>query len=619
MKIALLLAPGIGYGQTKILKEYPSILILKSYLERKGYTATTIDLNLELIKKIEEKKEIKQTIKLVEKEIKKIEEKEKITTEELQKYLKAISSIKIIEQSKEPEKEKKAINTCNELIYTPTEIKERKTTTIQKEILIKLFEINKLQEYDLVGISIPFSTNLAQSIELSKLIKKRNPKTKIVIGGKMVSDYINELEEAINKKIIDQYCIGDGEEALIETIKNIEKNKPIAKKIIGKEISITNQITVHKGKETAIYLSKGCFWNKCTFCSRYGMIPDYKIKNINQILKEIEEAIHQGVQEIELITDALPNNYAKKISEFLIKKQYKINWYAHYFRVSPTYDVNTLTKMKESGYLFSKVLIGADGFTNKVLEMENKGYTVKEIKQTLENLRIAKVQVRQINNIFDFPGATLKEELEGLKLMEEYPEVCNKYGNLELAYNSNNLIAKNPEKFGVKIIKVKETNAFGYKYQIIQENGLTKEEKEKLKLRIREISNRQKIINEYKLNPHFSQIKIYNPEKYKLKVKIKPVELEIKTLFNGKGSKINPKTIYQKSNKPISLRTLENQEIIKKLKIGKEYSFEKLNNILRNISKKENNELIQIQKTFQTIIDLAIEEVFEEFIFEIKK
>ena len=236
---------------------------------------------------------------------------------------------------------------------------------------------------------------------------------------------------------------------------------------------------------------------------------------------------------------------------------------------------------------------------------------MEDIKELFNNLREAKVQVRHINNIYDYPGTTLKDEIKGIELMEEYPEICKIYGNLRLSYNKHSQISMEPEKFGVKILKTEYKNYLGYKYEIIQENGIGEKDLQQIERRLKRMNIIQKAINEYELQPNVAKIKMYNPREHSIKVRTESDVYEIETRFDKEGNASEPKTITKIGWGPLGIATMSNQDIIKNMETDKEYSFEDL----RRMVSSEEESTIQNQKVFMTIMNLANERVFSSMEF----
>jgi radical SAM superfamily enzyme YgiQ (UPF0313 family) len=612
IKIGLFVAPGSGLFFTNKPRAYSSVYLLRDYLHTKDYQVTATDLNSVL----ELTWNNTQLLTEAKRYCENIEKRKHIPLETVKAYLQVKSSIRIIEINTNKEHTTKAKQYILKTLYTKDN--QEQLSKIQQDMLDHLIDINQLATYDVIGFSVPFDTNFLQTIYLARMIKQKNPQAKIILGGKHIIDRIEEINSLQQEGVIDTYCKGDGEEALFTFITLCEAKKQLPKEIKEQQVSIDKIIARGNEKHlpTGVYLSKGCFWNKCTFCSRFGLIPHYELKSKKVLLEEIEQLIHQGVEQIELITDALPKNYAKAIAEFLLEKKYKIRWYACYIRVKPVYDTSLLRLMNASGFDFSEVLIGVDGLTDSVLELEQKGYSMKEVEELFKNLHVTKTKVRMINNIYDFPGATYVEEIKGLHLLETYADITANYSGLELIHNAHNEIAKYPEKFGIQIMPTTEKNSYGFSYEIIQPNGLTKEEKENIKRHTEQLRISMKIITTYHLANSFAHIKLYDPKKYDIKVKTRKEQIVFETTFDEQGNNIPPQEVKTITANPTKINILKHQALVNKLQPNTTYTFDELHNLTKTTTI---TKALGIQKTFQAIRDLARDQFFEELECNISK
>ena len=171
---------------------------------------------------------------------------------------------------------------------------------------------------DIVGFS-PRTGEYPFCISLAEKIKEQYPDIPIIFGG--VHPTIAP-EETINNKNIDIVCIGDGEDALIELLDNLENNQKIIKiknlwlkinkKIIKNPVRPLIKSTDNlpypdrklfdyerylnsNGHDVEVLASRGCPYN-CSYCITSCLRSLYKDKgtysrtrSVENIIKEIKE------------------------------------------------------------------------------------------------------------------------------------------------------------------------------------------------------------------------------------------------------------------------------------------------------------------------------------------
>ena len=177
---------------------------------------------------------------------------------------------------------------------------------------------HKINEYDLILISIPNETMLLPALTLMYQIKE-NSSAKIAIGGNIITRIDNELKnipDAFNC-FYDYVMIGTGEASVIKLAKYVQSdsltaselrkiagliytdqgivkwNNPDIKYNINKSHNLSlNGIDLTKYYTPdiimPIQMTKGCYWGKCKFCGLHYPPRKYSIKNVVKVVDEIE-------------------------------------------------------------------------------------------------------------------------------------------------------------------------------------------------------------------------------------------------------------------------------------------------------------------------------------------
>jgi len=216
-----------------------------------------------------------------------------------------------------------------------------------EEILTKAKSFNP----DLIAITTA-ANDFEYASGIANLLKK-NLKVPLIAGGFHPTI---APEEAISKKSFDMICIGEGEQALLELVTNLENKKPITKiknlwfkkngKIIKNPVRplIQNIDSIplpdreifdyHKYLEwnhgTATFLStRGCPFN-CSYCINHFLMKLYarrgyvRFRSINSLFKEIKQVLKiykDKVRNIEFYDDTFTLD-EERVREFC--KRYPI-------------------------------------------------------------------------------------------------------------------------------------------------------------------------------------------------------------------------------------------------------------------------------------------------------
>jgi anaerobic magnesium-protoporphyrin IX monomethyl ester cyclase len=217
---------------------------------------------------------------------------------------------------------------------------------------IEFEEMLKKQPLDFVGIGV-YTHSLPDVQMTINLVLKLNPKATIVIGGPHCAMF---PEYAMGLKGIDAMVTGDGEESFLEMIQNYDNGKDFSgiKGIWWKDDTgaVVKNETRNSVKNMTAYpwpdrrrtrykdyylpgtkqpmvttaiTSRGCP-HSCPFCLTYK--KQYRIRDIDNILDEIEDCVSMGITEVHFIDDLFtPNSqWVLKFCDAIEKRSLKFSW-----------------------------------------------------------------------------------------------------------------------------------------------------------------------------------------------------------------------------------------------------------------------------------------------------
>jgi radical SAM superfamily enzyme YgiQ (UPF0313 family) len=330
------------------------------------------------------------------------------------------------------------------------------TEVVSSEKLANFFDIKegivssliKLKP-DFVGFSV-FTINYQRTLELASLIKKRLPKTKIILGGihpTSVPDLV------IKQESVDIVCVGEGEEALnellsgkpIATIKNLwyKKNgrafKNPARQLIKNldHLPFPNKDIYYKiypgfAKDYYTITSRGCPF-ACTYCANsvirrvyQGLGPAIRRRTPENIIDELILAKKKyRIEKITFVDDVFVQDldWLKKFAS-LYKK--KINL-PYAMLTHPKFVNLEITKyLVKSGCYF--LLFGIQSASEKIRRnILERFETNQEIRQTAKSCHQVGLKF-SIDHIFNIPGETVGEYVEAMHFYNQLrPSIINSY------------------------------------------------------------------------------------------------------------------------------------------------------------------------------------------------
>lgn len=259
---------------------------------------------------------------------------------------------------------------------------------------------------------------------LASKIKKVNKNIPLIVGGVHVSGVPVETMKYF--KDFDIGVIGEGEETIVELVKNI-KDKSQYKNIKGIVYRDNGEIIINEPrpyikeldslpfpafdllpdigkhyKPSPIYFkklphamvlsSRGCF-GKCTFCDKTVSGHKMRFHSADYIVDLILELNKKyGIRDLIFHDDVFIVNRKRlyKFCELFKKKNIKVVWQAN-ARIDSV-NLEVLKTIKESNCWL--IAYGIESGSQKILNMANKRIKLEQIKQTLEWTKMAGLETK---------------------------------------------------------------------------------------------------------------------------------------------------------------------------------------------------------------------------------
>tara|TARA_Y100001972_G_scaffold26070_1_gene31848 strand:+ start:722 stop:2290 length:1569 start_codon:yes stop_codon:yes gene_type:complete len=300
-----------------------------------------------------------------------------------------------------------------------------------------------------VGISVfTYISNLAAYI-IARVVRELAPAdTKIFIGGYGAATplrFAKELgaperdtvaETLVAEGSIDSYILGDGEEALVEYMKNLDNANPEKiNRISGFDnvpypdysdleldgYAYTNGLTL------PVTGSKGCV-RRCTFCDIPGLFGKYQQRQGKDIANECIYLYETYGAKTLYLTDSLVNGSMKsfmafitELAELRAKKNYKdLQWTGQYI-TRPAHQIphnrDYYALMAASGAV--GLSVGAESGSNRVLEHMDKKMEVEDLFTELDYFRKYGLSMA-VNILPSYPTETREDFMETMRMIGRF-------------------------------------------------------------------------------------------------------------------------------------------------------------------------------------------------------
>jgi anaerobic magnesium-protoporphyrin IX monomethyl ester cyclase len=301
--------------------------------------------------------------------------------------------------------------------------------TICTDIFGSLFQewvrSNISPEEKLVGISVPFFSQILPSLVLAKLIKDTAQGALIVLGGPQVWLHFCELaKSATFYGGVDALCFGPGETTIVElalrepsprrdSIPNLrwlinvphELNRPSFK---DQEFPILQQQPTPRFDRNTLsgYFSQdvqfplitclGCYWGRCTFCSygkRYHETGAYQEMTEDRLAWHCIELVRQyGATRVNFVDENTNVKLVVRAMRIVQQRGFTLNFSVRNRLDAALLNLEFCKELKELGC----VLMSAGYETNsqRLLDLLKRGLKAEHLQQIIDNLHVAGINLR---------------------------------------------------------------------------------------------------------------------------------------------------------------------------------------------------------------------------------
>jgi len=301
---------------------------------------------------------------------------------------------------------------------------------------------------DLVGLSV-LTPSRHMAIKIAKIIKDKNPKTKIIFGG--VHPSLMWQQIMTHYPCVDFVIRGEGEIPLFKLVSGVKprninglvwKNKfhqvinnpnqkPInnldklpfpswhlvnAQKYPPRGEGIVSNINLKKEIRFSLIFSRGCM-GACTFCSSWKIWRGYRSRSGKNVADEVEAMVkQQKAKHFAFQDDTLTGNKKEIISfcQEIIKRKLNVA-FGGCTRVDCV-DKEILSWMKKAGFYY--LSYGIESGSPEMLKKINKKTDIKKIRKAAFLTKKVGIQLGALI-MYGLPQETKKDKLLTEKLLKE--------------------------------------------------------------------------------------------------------------------------------------------------------------------------------------------------------
>ncbi len=349
------------------------------------------------------------------------------------------------------------------------------------------------QRPDVVGLTIPFPGNLYAALKCGQHIKQNFPHIKVIAGGGYINTELRELSEPAVFNYVDFITLDDGERPLLNILDflrgekkageltrtftrvdhevsyvNNEKENCISHKDIGcpdySDLALDKYLSLidlanpmHRlwsdGRWNKLTIAHGCYWHKCSFCdTSLDYIQRFDSASATVLVDRIERIVAQtGQTGFHFVDEAAPPAALKELALELLRRKISISWWTN-IRFENAFTEDLCRLLAASGCI--AVTGGLETASDRLLQLMNKGVTVRQAAQVCRNLSSAGIMVHAYL-MYGFPTQTAQETVDSLEIIRQLFD----QGLIQSAFwhrftaTIHSDVGRNPAKYHCKIVE----------------------------------------------------------------------------------------------------------------------------------------------------------------------
>ncbi|OGH96834.1 MAG: hypothetical protein A2104_07525 [Candidatus Melainabacteria bacterium GWF2_32_7] len=350
---------------------------------------------------------------------------------------------------------------------------------------------------DLIGISVNSSTQIIPGLTLAMMLKQRT-NAHINIGGNFFGRVVEELsgKPEFFEMFCDSLIIEEGEKPIVELAKCLEGKIGMDKVpnliYLDNGIVKVNEKTVPlklnelhcqdlDGFPLDLYLtpdivlsiqsSRGCYWQKCSFCDHY-FGQNVNVKDIDILINEIKEVQRKyNISYFEFVDESISPGYLKLMSTRIMQEGLEINWFNN-ARLETEFTKELLQNANDAG--LRMVLWGVESGSDRIMQLINKGINLDKRFDVLRDSIDSGIWNFAFI-FFGFPTETYEDALKTIEMICNNTDIICCYGKSIFTLGKHTRLRDDPDKFGITDI-VKNQDEFSPSYEFKTSSGLTPKE-----------------------------------------------------------------------------------------------------------------------------------------------
>jgi len=281
-----------------------------------------------------------------------------------------------------------------------------------------------------VGLSLIFRNQLLPGVALAALLKRALPDVQVILGGELVSAWVDRLDETALMDLADGIIPYEGEHPLLALARGaappdvpnlcwrdaagtLHRN-PTRKVATLAEVPTPDyswapwDLYFAPERTAPLVAARGCYWNRCTFCPEV-INPESKLRIApgDHLTRQLDELhARYGVTMFHFIDSAMPAKSLRAVAQHVREGALPYRWYG-FSRLEHFLFKDGFAEDLYAGGC-RMLMLGLETASQRLLDAMDKKQDIDDVGRILETLHRARILV----HAFLMFGTPLEEEAD---------------------------------------------------------------------------------------------------------------------------------------------------------------------------------------------------------------
>ena len=254
-----------------------------------------------------------------------------------------------------------------------------------------------LDDFDFVGISVPFPQQFEPCLRLCRAIRRSHPRLPLYLGGPAVGIHLQLFPDERIFRLVDGMVVGDGEKPLEAMLAASRRGGVRPEEVPGmvwldggeirrnplppptplSGVSAPDDVFSREGYLCApgdpfhrLSLSRGCSWGRCAFCNTggSGLFPSQKLP-AEEAFRRVKELVARGERTFCFADDEADGAVLAELARRSLEEGIRFDWTVQ-TRFHPVMTLEWASLLRRAGC--RKLFVGLETFDDRLLRLMGK-------------------------------------------------------------------------------------------------------------------------------------------------------------------------------------------------------------------------------------------------------